>query len=229
MKKLLAVVVGLVMVLGTAGHASADYDWGTFVITLGEVGREVSVDLGNVYDNEWKETTIDTGLTTKDYWGYEDYWQFIQLAAVGCGRDSNYMYYGLNGEPTVADSLDSKGIRKLYQGSTKVEDEAYQTSDDNYLHNYIDDNQAKNTGVEVINLGVFGSDPNATISLDLYSFLETNDTVTVTDGGYDLLLYLDDDDGTLVAQIVNTVPVPGGLWLMITGLLGALGLQRKHV
>jgi hypothetical protein len=245
MKRILLFFAAVMLIVGIAGQAMAlDYERGEFLVGIFGTNNTIAMEFGS-YDIATDEMTEglyvdlfditeigstfagDTSLADLQLAGagvlnYFDMISFTQIqnAAFAVQKDSdftissalfntlettvNYSSFphddGVDGTPTVASNGDLAG--SLGNGT---------------LNGFLGQDY-----VGTISLADLTADNF--ISMDIYT-VDGNDGWTVTDTNYDLVIGL---DGNMVYAQVSTVPIPGALVLLGSGLLALVGVRRRR-
>ncbi len=230
MKKLFVTLMAACMVFSAAAAASAaSFDYGSLVLSIysEDTTTEYGIDLGSLDDliamsNE--TLTFSYNIDTDSDWyvalfsstGSNAYTTTVTVGTTSATELSNYW-------SVISNAANS--MTKVMQYYTGLElDGGVVTGSTSDNNSYAKNLKKTYGGVTVLNsIGELDADY---VDLYLYNFLYGTDynTIQVTESDA-LALIRVYADGTVV---INPVPVPSTMILLGSGLLGLIGIRRKH-
>ena len=236
MKKTIILIGALFFIAATAGVAAATVTYATSVVDY--EGYFMNWDSVNTFYHNPVDGYPDAGANLDWLLGEED-----QTVAAGWGGDANggtlELYYETAFQADGTDTADIivYGFGFAYNTPFSLEKGAMTVSASSDGENWtvISDYAGYDNG------STWEANPDFTESNPgVYSVImeiDLDDDISNTFDGAISYLQFDLGDGTTghgrafftsAIEGVNAVPIPGALWLMVTGLLGAVGIKRKR-
>lgn len=220
MKKLLSVLLVAVSMFIFAGPAFADIDEGNIIaVFYNENDVCVSFDLGAADEIKGTNVTFDTSVLS-DYFTFTEDFTYEDISVGIFGGDTEaYSFYWAT-TSVEATSINTTGYTNFKSGLTKM----YYLDDggsvDSAANGSYDTVMNKNSNSPGCYGGINDSWKIGEADLDA----DGNFTMYVHNIGIVDMALAEVAENMIT---VSSVPVPGAVWLLCTGLLGALGVRRK--
>ncbi len=244
MKKVFALGVTGLLMLGTASQASAYFEDGNLTMSVYDTAvqkKEMGIDLGAITDLSAQNVTLVSGL---DFTGWDRTSGGIGIYA----ENGDTVTYQLEGwfattSSTGITPFDDGSFTTAFDFTGKVRGAQYQYNLADANHNGIgtipvENASGYNSNLNITSPGGYSGLNNGAVNreakllapgqeyVDMYLYHFTTDAdwnIVQVGSSYEAVIQLQADGDV----VLNPVPVPGAIWLLGSGLAGLAGIRRR--